>query len=320
MRYEELGLNDDAFSQVEDLIAVDDMAGIEVVPIGDSDVIDCGVNTPGSLYAGIIVAEITMGGLGDVDILMDRLADRPCPKVHVNVDVPAVGCLLSQYAGWKVSHGDFFAMASGPIRAIRGKEPVFDSLEYSEDFEVAVGVLEAASLPSAEIIEKIADELDLSPDDICLLVAPTSSIVGTTQVVSRSVETCLHKLFELGFDVSRIRSAVGSAFLPPVPKDDLTAIGRTNDSILYGGEVFIWLDGEDDQAIEEIGPNVPASSSPDYGEPFASIFQRYGGDFYQIDPMLFSPAQVTFNNVRTGFCRTYGKLNYDVLTKSLFGE
>lgn len=318
MSYEDLALNDEAFGQLEDLIAVDDMSGIRVVPVGDSEVIDCGVEVSGSLYAGIAVAEICMGGLGEVDVRMDRFMDRPCPKVFVNVELPAIACLASQYAGWKLSYGDYFAMASGPIRAIRKQEAIFDRIQYTEDFEVAVGVLESSTLPSGDVIVQVAEELDLSPDDVALLVAPTASVVGTTQVVARSVETCLHKLFELGFDVTRIRSAMGSAFLPPIPQDDLTAIGRTNDSILYGSEVYLWIDG-DDASIEEIGPSVPASSSKDYGEPFASIFKRYGGDFYQIDPMLFSPAQVTFNNIQTGHCQTFGRLNHEVLAHSFYG-
>jgi methenyltetrahydromethanopterin cyclohydrolase len=154
---------------------------------------------------------------------------------------------------------------------------------------------------------------------LILLVARTASIAGTYQVVARSVEACLHKLHELGFDVMTIRSGIGSAFLPPVPKDDLTAIGRTNDSILYGGEVMLWVDAEDDE-IQKVGAKLPSSASPDYGEPFVEIFKRYGGDFYKIDPMLFSPARVAINNLKTGSYFSFGKVDGPLVARSFFSH
>ena len=114
-----------------------------------------------------------------------------------------------------------------------------------------------------------------------------------------------------------LRSAIGSAFLPPVPTNDLKAIGRTNDSILYGGEVFLWVDATDEQ-LAELGPKVPSSSSPDFGEPFDAIFQRYNGDFYKIDPLLFSPALVVINNLATGSTFQFGKTDHELLARSFF--
>ena len=106
--------------------------------------------------------------------------------------------------------------------------------------------------------------------------------------MARSVETALHKLHVLGFDLSRVVSGLGKAPLPPVASDDLVAIGLTNDAILYGGQVTLSVRGDDD-SIAEIGPRVPSSSSPDHGRPFGEIFSRYNNDFYRIDPLLFSP-------------------------------
>jgi methenyltetrahydromethanopterin cyclohydrolase len=39
-------------------------------------------------------------------------------------------------------------------------------------------------------------------------------------------------------------------------------------------------------------------------------------DFYKIDPMLFSPAQVTVTNVDTGKVFTGGYLNADLINAS----
>ena len=67
----------------------------------------------------------------------------------------------------------------------------------------------------------------------------TASIAGSVQVIARSVETALHKMHEIGFDLTQVRSGFGIAPLPPVAADDLVGIGRTNDAMLYGGEVTL---------------------------------------------------------------------------------
>ena len=46
----------------------------------------------------------------------------------------------------------------------------------------------------------------LSAENLTLAVAPASSIAGTTQVVARSLETALHKLHELKFDLNQVVS------------------------------------------------------------------------------------------------------------------
>ena len=72
----------------------------------------------------------------------------------------------------------------------------------------------------------------------------------------------------------------------------------------------------DDDQLRELGPRVPSSASADYGAPFADIFQRYGGDFYKIDPMLFSPAAVEFRNLKTGKCHRFGRVEPGLVRKS----
>jgi len=135
------------------------------------------------------------------------------------------------------------------------------------------------------------------------------------QIVARSVETAFHKLHELDFDLSSIKKGVGSAPLPPGTKDDLKALGWTNDSVLYGAEVVLIVDC-DDSVIEEIGPGVPSSSSTDFGTPFLEIFERFDRDFYKIDKMLFSPAKVIFENARTGRRFEFGERRFDILNSS----
>ena len=277
--------------------------------------LDFGVISEGGIEAGVALAAICMAGLADVSIAPGMIGDIGWPHVAVETDAPVAACLFSQYAGWRINVGKFFAMGSGPMRAVAAKETLFDKLWYREDADQVVGVLESSKLPEADVFDYIAEATDVEPEDVVLCVAPTSSMAGNLQVVARSVETAMHKLHELGFDVTRVRSAYGTAPLPPVAKNDLEGIGRTNDAILYGARVTLWVMG-DDESIAEIVQRVPSMSSASYGKPFLDIFEAAGRDFYKIDPLLFSPAQIVFQNVDTGRVHIAGKVNEAVLRAS----
>src|SRR5258707_6560157 len=82
------------------------------------------------------------------------------------------------------------------------------------------------------VVDYLCDRLVIPPAKLTLLAAPASSLAGNIQVVARSLETALHKLYELKFDLSQIVSGSGAAPLPPVAVQELRAIGRNNDAIL----------------------------------------------------------------------------------------
>jgi methenyltetrahydromethanopterin cyclohydrolase len=285
---------------------------------GRATVVDCGVEVRGGLEAGRLMAEVCLAGLGRVEIVAGNADLWPGPAVVVRTDAPVAACMASQYAGWKVQHEKFFAMGSGPMRAAAGKEELFDKIGFCERPELAVGVLETSEFPPDDVLRSLTEACGVAVERLTILVAPTASQAGGVQIAARSVETALHKLFELGFELSRIESGFGIAPLPPVACDDLAAIGRTNDAILYGAEATLWLRG-DDESLQEIGPKVPSSASADYGQPFAEIFKHYGGDFYQIDPLLFSPAVVTLMNLDTGNTFRFGHTLPRVIHRSFSG-
>ncbi|MDX1946080.1 MAG: methenyltetrahydromethanopterin cyclohydrolase [Pirellulaceae bacterium] len=286
-------------------------AQVSTSPAG-TRIIDLGVKARGGLEAGRQLAEICLADLGQVALVPGFEGG---PAVMIRTDQPLLACMGSQYAGWQLAGEKFFAMGSGPMRMVAAKEPLLSHLGLREEAQRVVGVLETSKLPTDEICQKIAAACRVAPENVTLLVARTASLAGTVQVVARSVETALHKLHELGYDLRNVVSGYGSAPLPPVAADDLTGIGRTNDAILYGGEVTLWV-RDDDARLAEIGPRVPSSASRDFGAPFASIFEGAGRDFYKIDPMLFSPAVVTLNNLSTGKLLRFGELRPDVLAKS----
>jgi methenyltetrahydromethanopterin cyclohydrolase len=283
-------------------------------------IIDFGIGVEGGLGAGLALATVCLADLGQVTIHAASSDGRWGPRVQVVTDHPVLACLASQYAGWRVAEGKYFAMLSGPVRAAAAKEPIFEKLKAwgctsVSDTREAIGVLEARQIPPDAVCIDLARQAGVAPEALTLLIAPTASLAGGMQVVARSVETALHKMAELGFDLSTVKSGHGMAPLPPPAKDDLTAIGRTNDAILYGAEVTVWTRGGDSQ-IDSLGERVPSCASSDFGRPFAEIFSAAGHDFYKIDPHLFSPAIVNFISLETGRTWRFGELRYDVLERS----
>jgi methenyltetrahydromethanopterin cyclohydrolase len=314
----DLGMNERAWAVADRVAkrAVELRVGVHTMP-GGSRVLDAGVNVTGGLAAGLALAELCMGGLGHVKLVPLTLDGEAWPGLQVWTDHPAQSCMASQYAGWAIDPEGFFAMGSGPLRAVaRVEKELFGKLGYSENATRGVLVLETRTLPTDDVAAWVARKAGVAAGAITFAVAPTASLAGGVQVVARVIETGLHKMDTLGFDVTRVVSAVGTAPLAPTAKSDIRAIGRTNDCILYGGQARYTVRANDDE-LARLAERLPASASSDYGTPFADIFKRYDNDFYKIDPMLFSPAEVWLTSVTSGRTFHAGRINADVLRQSL---
>jgi methenyltetrahydromethanopterin cyclohydrolase len=313
-----LRLNERAAAIADEMIVEADLLRVSHFRLEDgARVIDCGTRGPGGLEAGRRMAEICLGGAGRVSFTSVDCDGVRLPGVQVLTDHPAVACLGSQYAGWAVKPEGYFAMGSGPLRAIaRVEQALYEHLGYREPASgPGVLVLEGRERPTAAVADWLAAKSGVAAERLTLLVAPTASLAGGVQIVARAVETALHKVHELGFDVAQVLAGVGTAPLPPVAKNDMRAIGRTNDCVLYGGFVSLTVDAEDAE-LEALVPRIPSSASRDYGTPFYDLFKRYEFDFYKVDPHLFSPALVSVTNVRTGRTFEAGELNGAVLEQS----
>jgi len=272
--------------------------------------------TQGGFTAGKLFAEACMGGLAEVTFTGLNFDQLWLPGVSISVNRPSIACMASQYAGWEIKVGKFFAMGSGPARALSRVEKLFEELDYRDEADVAVIALEGRKLPDEEVASYIAGKCGVGAETLYILLAPTASIVGSVQIAARVVETGMHKMREVGFDIKQILSGYGTCPIAPVADSDLKAIGRTNDCVLYGGKAFYMVKAEA-SSIDKLIKEIPSSASKDYGMPFYDLFQRYGGDFYQIDPMLFSPAEVFINNIADGKTYHAGKLNIEILWEML---
>lgn len=281
-------------------------------------IIDAGIQVPGGLEAGRIIAEICMGGLGSVALQqVPQFANWPL-SVVVTAKQPVIACLGSQYAGWALSHEKFFSLGSGPARSIAQREEVFKDIHYSDKGEQTVLVLETDKVPPVQVIEKVARDTGLPANKLTFILTPTRSVAGSLQVTARVLEVALHKCHTLHFDLDAIVDGYGVAPVPAPSPDFIVGMGRTNDAILFGGFVQLFVNA-DDAAAEQLAKQLPSSASKDYGRPFAEVFKAVNMDFYQIDPMLFSPAKVSVTNLKSGKTFFAGKFNEDLLNQSFGG-
>ncbi len=310
-------LNDNAQRIAERMIAEAERLRVAVSrgALGEC-LIDAGAATTGSVEAGLCMAEAAMGGLGGVSAFMDRASKKWPFSIEVRSSQPVLACLGSQYAGWNLSSDGYFAMGSGPARALARVEPLFETLSYRDTASSAVLILETAKPPPPAVVEKVGKATGLATENLTFLYAPTQSIAGSVQIVARALEVALHKANDLKFPLESIVDGIGAAPIPAPHPDFLTAMGRTNDAIIYGGSVQLFVKGSA-KAAKELAERLPSRASRDHGQPFAEIFTRFKGDFYAIDPLLFSPAEVIVTAVETGDTFRAGERDLGMLERSL---
>ncbi|MEM3693741.1 MAG: methenyltetrahydromethanopterin cyclohydrolase [Candidatus Bathyarchaeia archaeon] len=314
-----LSVNMKALPLVEELLEKGFEYGLKVekMPNG-ATLLDAGIEAKGGYMAGSIITEICLGGLGRASFMPVQYGDITLPCALVKTDHPAIATLGSQFAGWRIKLGDYFAMGSGPGRAL-ALEPksLYDRIGYRDSSDVVILVLETERKPPEEVIGYIAQKCGVSPKGLYVILTPTSSLAGSFQISGRIVETGVHKMVELGFDPKRILSGWGYAPIAPIHPKFPRAMGRTNDAILYGGVTGLTVDTDDDEALKDLVVRIPSSASRDYGKPFYEIFKAAGFDFYKIDPNIFAPAVVIVNNIRTGNVYRAGSANIEVLERSM---
>ncbi len=287
-------------------------------PLGET-LIDAGAGRRGGIEAGLRIAEICLGGLAKVRLSPDNATPQWPWTVAITSPQPVIACLGSQYAGWSLAHGAgkdaFFALGSGPARALAQKEAVLRDIGYRDEADVATLIIESSRPPPHEIVQSVARDCGVTPSALTVIYAPTQSPAGGAQVVARVLEVALHKAHELKFPLERIVDGMGAAPLCPPHPDFVTAMGRTNDAIIYGGRTRLFVTGPADDA-RALAEALPSRGSRDFGAPFADIFKRFKGDFYAIDPMLFSPAEVVVTALESGASFRAGAIHHKLLDAS----
>jgi methenyltetrahydromethanopterin cyclohydrolase len=284
--------------------------GVTVLSNG-ARVIDLGLRAPGGLLAGKLTAEASLGGMGEVNFQLLNFGELALPGVCVVVDQPEIGCMSAQYAGWGIQRGNFFAIGSGPARVLSRKEPVFQQLDYTDNSDAAVIILEGREMPGEEIAEYLARKCRVKPSRVNMIMAPAACLGGMVQLVARVVATGMHKMFKLGFDVRKVLHGYGTCPIPPIVPDEDQASALANDGVIYGGRVTYTVRCEDDE-LEDLILRIPSIASTSYGTPFYELYQTFGS-FYNVEPLIFCPSQVTMNNLKSGRVFQAGQPHLGVL-------
>lgn len=314
-----LSINRLALNRLEKLLAYPEYFGVKIRKMDSGTIIiDAGVDAGGGFEAGRLITEICMGGCGEARITHRKYGDWELPSIFVSTDHPVIATLGSQYAGWQINEKGYFAIGSGPARALALKpKEIYEEIRYKDDFNEAVLVLETDKPPPTKLLERIINECKIKPKNFTVIMTPTASIAGATQISGRIIETGIHKLRKIGLDPNTIIHAWGCAPIPPTHPKFANAMARTNDAILYGGTAYYVVEYDDDEKLKEIIEKAPSKASKQYGRPFIEIFKEAKYDFCKIDSNLFAPAAITINNAKTGNTFRNGEINSEALAKSL---
>lgn len=313
-----MGINEMAFEVFEEMLDFEDELQLEVSELDNGTVVvDAGIKARGGFGAGIYLARLCMADLADIQLSPFELKGIHVPGVMVATDHPAVSCMASQCAMWQIKADKYFAMGSGPARApARKTKELYEKIGFEEFPDVGVLVLESNKLPDSKVSALIAERCGIDPAELRLAVAPTDSVAGMVQVSARVVETGLHKLFTMGFDINTIKSGWGRAPIAPVVGDATKCMGASNDCIIYGGDTYYTMEYDDIEDLKRYLKDMPSDASRDYGAPFYKTFKAAGFDFFKVDHNVFAPAKVVVNELKSRRTFVSGKINPDVLAES----
>jgi methenyltetrahydromethanopterin cyclohydrolase len=304
-------LNRMAVELVDEAIDFADELTIEVHRLsGDAAVLDFGVEVPGGLEAGLLLAEIGTAGLATVSSTVEDVAGVPLPHVDLATDHPALALLCAGKAGWELAVDDFEGLGSGPARSLVAEEDIFSRVGYRDEFEFAVLAVETDRLPDEAVAAAVADRAGVPESAVFLPAYRSASVTGSVVGASRAAELATFRLSELGYDPADVLSVSATAPVPPVPGDEATAMARATDAVAYGGRVHLVLD-EDFDRIDE----VVSTAADEHGDPFVDGFEAVDWDYAELPVELFGPAQVTVD-VLAGDNYVLGETSEDVLAES----
>ncbi|HUS76692.1 MAG TPA: methenyltetrahydromethanopterin cyclohydrolase [Methanothrix sp.] len=313
-----MGINEMGFEVFEEMLDYGDELQIEIYELDNGTVVaDAGVKAQGGYGAGVYLSRLCMADLAEIQLAPFDIKGVLLPGVQVATDYPAVSCMASQCAMWQIKADKYFAMGSGPARVLARKtRDLYDKIGFEEFSDVAVIVLESNKLPDEKVSAHIAEKCGIDPADLRIAIAPTDSVAGLVQVSTRVVETGLHKLFTMGFDINTIKSGWGRAPISPITGDATMCMGSSNDAIIYGGETYYTLKYENIEELQQYLKGMPSQASRDWGAPFYKTFKAAGFDFFKVDHNVFAPAKVVMNEIKSRSTFVSGKVNLDVLAES----
>ncbi len=314
-----ISVNKESIKLVKKLLENEEVYKIKSTKIEGATVIDCGVNVQGGWEAGRLFTNILFGGINKIEFgtFPYKINDIHYRSIIVSSDYPIIqqaGCNIS---GWELKKGVFAPILAGPVLCVARKpKDWFEKYSnYEDTHNEAIITIESSKMITSEEVKDLLEATSVEPKNLYILIASSGSLVSSIQVSGRIIEQSLHRLKDEGFNIDTIIEAHGFAVIPPVVKDDLLAMGRLNDVLIYGGQATFTVNCED-REIEEVISKIPSINSSLYGKPFKYIYEENGCNFFNVPMNLYSPAKIVIINERTGKVFTQGNIDVEVLEKS----
>ena len=284
-------------------------------------VLDMGIHCKGGFRAGKYFAEIGMGGLGRLEYCMLPLEHYLVPGLRVFTEDPGV-CEMSAYvAATKVPWGGTQQVISGPVRAILASDHFAQAMSYRDPApRKAVAGVQTERLPDEELAENIASVCGVRPEQLYIMAARTSCVVGAVQVCARNVEQAMPTVHDRGFSMEQILEGNAVTPLLSVVDDESIAYGRVNDCLIYGQEANLTVRCQD-QEITAMLADIPFSKNKDvYGLPFQELFDRCGNNWAFVPRDWDAPCRINFFNAATGNAFSTGEICDAALERAFIGE
>ncbi|MBL4702359.1 MAG: hypothetical protein JKX85_13980 [Phycisphaeraceae bacterium] len=297
------GLNDRALILTDELATRSAELGIKPSSVVSARMIDAGIESLGSLRAGLLIAQISMANLASVTLAPNPDPDPKVmsPVVVVNVTHPIAACLASQHAGWLIEDQakDFRAYGSGPFRAAYGKEELFDTFGFRERTNSAVGIIESPVIPSRELVHELSIMCGVQQHHLAIICVNPASLAGSVLTASRTVQWALMKLHQLNINIRQIVGGYGICPLGNVGGTLNQSISRAYDQLINHSQVTLYAKGDDAtlaNVIKQLASNTPKHDSPS----IENLLAIQSKSPYDLKHAELAPTKICIQNIESG--------------------
>ena len=283
-------------------------------------IVDCGVDVRGSWEAGRRIAVVSHAGMMNATLGVSDVARLSLPEFVGDSWRPYLSTYGLQVS-FALSEVDPAIRISGPVRAaiddgLRTTSSAVEGAASRDTNPWGVAVVESDRLPDEAVVAAIGRRAGLRPDELTLLVVPSRSLAGVTQIAGRLNECVLFTLDQsLGLDPKSVLGILGAV---PIAPCGAGAFATQDDMIHYAGRVTMVVDAPSSWNLQAVADGLVFRSSPAYGRLFSELLAEAGGVFEAIPGLndLNKVAQIAVVDRRTAKMATAGAVDGAILASA----
>jgi methenyltetrahydromethanopterin cyclohydrolase len=317
-----ISVNKNAFEILKVLTKNSDELGLKISKLKNgTTIVDAGIDAPGGLRAGIIISQLSFGGLSEVRLTEESYDDLALNSVYVATDLPHIAVLCSQYPLFgedAVDVDGYSPLVSGPLRALmREPKEIFDLIKYKDNAKVGALILQTDEYPKDKYAEYVAKKGGISPRNLCLILMPTQCIARSVDVAARVIETSMWRLVQvLGYDFRKVKFMTGLAPFAPIYPDIWQRPGITPDDMdHFCGHVSFGVVPAKGDDLDALVKNMVVESTAANGKPFFEILKEHDLSFHNIPREIYAVAKATIYDLSTGNMHRAGKMNVPLIKR-----